>query len=289
VQGADSLTAVARPGSRHRVRRIKPSSGLIPIDFGELWAYRTMLYLFAWRDIKTRYRQTFLSGFWAIFRPFVSMVLFTVIFNKLAGIESGSNVPYPLFLYSGMLAWTYFQSAAGSGVFAIAANGGLLGKAYFPRLYAPISVVTAPMIDFILSFGILLGLFAWYGRWPSWHIFFLPFFLLLAMLLALSLSLWLSGATIKYRDIGFGVPFLLQAWFYVTPLIYPPSFVPDSYRWLLALNPMTAVIEGFRWSVLGSAFPGALALLVGIGVTLLLFVPGLFFFRRSERTVVDLM
>jgi lipopolysaccharide transport system permease protein len=289
VPGSDTAVDLARPAPSRTVRRIGPSRGLVPIDFGELWAYRSLLFLFARRDIKTRYRQTFLSGFWAIFRPFVTMVMFSVIFGNLAGIQSGTGLPYPLFVYPAILAWTYFASAAGSGVSAIASNGGLLGKAYFPRLYAPLAVITAPLIDFVLAFVILLGLFAWFHRVPSWHVVFLPFFLLVAVLLALGMSLWLSGASVRYRDIAFGVPFLLQLWMYATPVIYPISIVPSRYRWLLDLNPMTAVVEGFRWSVLGLAFPSAAALAGAVGVTLGLVVPGVFFFRRSERTVVDLM
>lgn len=261
----------------------------MPVDFRELWAYRALLYLFAWRDIKTRYRQTFLSGFWAIFRPLSTMVLFSVIFGGLAHIKSGSGVPYPLFVYTGLLVWTYFASAAGNGVSAIAANGGLINKAYFPRLYAPLAVVTAPLVDFVLAVVVLLGLFGWYRRAPSWHIVFAPFFLLLVVLLALSISLWLSGASVKYRDIGFGVPFVIQIWMYVTPVIYPASFVPDRFRWLLALNPMTAPIEGFRWSLLGSGFPKGGGLAVSLGMTLFLVVTGVYFFRRSERTFADLL
>ena len=271
------------------VRRIGPSRGLVPIDFGELWAYRALLYLFMWRDVKTRYRQTFLSGFWAIFRPLASMVLFSVIFGGLAGIKPGNGVPYPLFVFPGVLIWTYFSSAAGSGVSSIASNGSLISKAYFPRLYAPFAVVTAPLVDFVLSFAILLGLFAWYDRAPSWHIVFMPLFLLLVILLSLSIALWLSGAAVKYRDVGFGVPFVLQIWLYLTPVIYPASLVPRHFRWLLSLNPMTGAIEGFRWSLLGNGFPQASVLAAGVGVTLVLVVTGVFFFRRSERTFADLI
>jgi lipopolysaccharide transport system permease protein len=286
---ASETIAPGVQGASRPVRRIRPSRGLVPVDFRELWAYRALLYLFAWRDIKTRYRQTFLSGFWAIFRPLSTMVLFSVIFGGLAHIKSGSGVPYPLFVYTGLLVWTYFASAAGNGVSAIAANGGLINKAYFPRLYAPLAVVTAPLVDFVLAVVVLLGLFGWYRRAPSWHIVFAPFFLLLVVLLALSISLWLSGASVKYRDIGFGVPFVIQIWMYVTPVIYPASFVPDRFRWLLALNPMTAPIEGFRWSLLGSGFPKGGGLAVSLGMTLFLVVTGVYFFRRSERTFADLL
>jgi lipopolysaccharide transport system permease protein len=282
---------IAEPASVARVRtvrRIRPSRGLVPVDLRELWAYRSLLYLFMWRDVKTRYRQTFLSGFWAIFRPFSSMVLFSVIFGGLAGIKSGSDVPYPLFVYAGLVSWTYFSSAAGGGAMALLTNGGLLSKAYFPRLYAPLAVVTAPLVDLALSLVIMFGLFGWYHRVPSWHVVFLPFFVLLSLLLALGTSLWLSGATVRYRDVGFAVPFGLQILMYATPVIYPASLVPDRYRWLLSLNPITAIVEGVRWSFFGTGFPPPSALAGGIGVTLVLVGTGVFFFRRTERTIVDM-
>jgi lipopolysaccharide transport system permease protein len=271
------------------VRRIHASKGLVPVDFRELWAYRALLYLFMWRDVKTRYRQTFLSGFWAIFRPLFTMVLFSVVFGNFVGIKTGSGIPYPLFVTPAVLAFTYFSSAAGGGVSALASNGGLMTKAYFPRLYAPLAVVTAPLVDLALSFAVLLGLFAWYWRAPSWHVVFLPFFLLIAVLLALSISLWLTGAAVKYRDITFGFPFVLQMWMYLTPVIYPASLVPSHFRWLLSLNPMTAVIYGFRWSLLGTGFPSTRDLTVAVGVTVVLLVPGLYHFRRTERTFADLI
>ncbi len=289
VRSSEAIPVVPSSARTVPVRRIHPSRGLIPVDLRELWAYRALLWLFMWRDVKTRYRQTFLSGFWAIFRPLASIVLFSVIFGSLVGIKPGNGVPYPLFVFPGVLIWTYFTSATGSGVSSVASNGSLISKAYFPRLYAPIAVVTAPLVDLVLSFAVLLGLFAWYQRAPSWQIVFLPFFLLLAVLLALSIALWLSGAAVKYRDIGFGVPFLLQIWLYATPVIYPTSLVPGHYRWLLSLNPMAGVIEGFRWSLLGSGFPSALTLGVGIAVTAVLLGTGVFVFRRSERTFADLI
>lgn len=287
VQRADTLVAVA-PG--RVVRRIRPSRGLVPVDFRELWAYRSLLYLFAWRDIKTRYRQSLLSGFWAVFKPLSSMVLFSIIIGGLAGIKAPDGLPYPLFIYPALLAFTtYFVSAAGSGVSAVVSNGGLITKTYFPRLYAPLAVVISPLIDLVLAFVVLFGLFAWYHRAPSWHVVFLPLFVLLVLLLALSLSLWLSGATIKYRDLTFAMPFVLQLWMYLTPVIYPASKVPAHLRWLLALNPMTAVVDGFRWSLLGTSFPSGRVLGISIGVTIVLLVPGLYHFRRTERTFADLI
>ena len=284
MESSEALTSPALA-----VRRIKPSRGFVPLDLHELWAYRMLLYLFIWRDVKTRYRQTFLSGFWAIFRPLASMVLFSVIFGGLAGIHSGSKVPYPLFVYTGVLAWTYFSSAAGSGASSILSNASILSRAYFPRLYAPLAVVTAPLVDLVLALVVLIGLFGWYAYAPSWHIVFLPLFVLLGVLLALGLSLWLSGAAVRYRDVGFGVPFVLQIWLYATPVIYPSTLVPDRYRWLLSLNPMSAVVEGFRWCFLGTGFPSAGVLGAGVGITIALVGGGLFFFRRTERTIVDMI
>jgi lipopolysaccharide transport system permease protein len=277
---------VATP-ARRRHRRIEPSRGLIPIDLGELWQYRDLLYYFTWRDIKARYKQTFLGAFWAIFRPLVSMIMFAVIFGGLAGIKSGSSVPYPLFVYAGTLAWTYFSSALTSGSSSLLNNAGLMSKAYFPRLYAPIAAVTAPLVDFVLSMTIVFGLFAYFHRWPSWHMIFLPFFLLIAMAAGMGVGFWLSGATVRYRDVGFAMPFVIQIWMYATPIIYPSSLVPERWRWLLALNPVTAVVEGFRWSLFGTGGPHVRDLLFALAFTLAVAVPGLFFFRRTERTIVD--
>jgi lipopolysaccharide transport system permease protein len=271
------------------VRRIKASRGLVPIDLGELWAYRALLYLFMWRDVKTRYRQTYLSGFWAIFRPLSSMVLFSVVFGTFVGVKTGTGFPYPLFVYPGVAAWGYFASAVAGATSSLASNGHLINKAYFPRLYAPLATVTAPLIDLALSLLVLFGLFAWYHDAPSWHIVFLPVVVLVALLIALGIGLWLSGLTVRYRDVAFGVPFITQIWMYATPIIYPVTLVPGRYRWLTDLNPLTAVVDGFRWSMLGTAFPSAAATASSLVVTVVLVGTGVFAFRRTERTIVDLM
>jgi lipopolysaccharide transport system permease protein len=278
-------TAVPAPP----VRRLRATRGFVPIDFEELWAYRSLLYLFMWRDLKTRYRQTFLSGFWAIFRPFSQMVLFSAIFGGIAHIKPGDDLPYPLFVYPAVIVWTYFSSALLGSSTSLGAAGGLMTKAYFPRLYAPLASVTAPLIDLVLSLVIVAGLFAWYQRLPSWHVIFLPIPVLLGMFVGLGIGLWVTGPAVKYRDIGFTIPFLAQLWMYASPVIYPVTLVPDRYRWLLDLNPMTAVIEGVRWSILGSAFPAAGAVAGALGFVAVALTSGLFLFRRSERTVVDLM
>jgi lipopolysaccharide transport system permease protein len=276
--------AAARP-----VRRIQPSRGFVGLDVDELWRFRGLLYFLVWRDVKSRYKQTFLGAFWAILRPFVSMVVFTVIFGRLVGIEPGSDVPYPLFVFSGLMVWLYFASAIGAGTASIVGNVNLITKASFPRLYVPTAAVAAPLVDLVLAFAVLLGMFAWYARLPSWHVVFLPFLVVLVVLAALGVSLWLAAATVRYRDIPFALGFATQLWMYATPVIYPVTLVPDSWRWLLALNPLTGVVDGFRWSVIGGAAPGGGVLAGSIGITLALVVGGLVFFRRVERTFADVI
>lgn len=271
------------------VRRIQPSHGLIPVDFGELWRYRDLGRFFLLRDVKSRYRQTFLGPTWAILRPVMTIVLFSAIFGGLAGISPGTNIPYPLFVTPAVLAMGYFSSALTGTSTSLVSTGGLLSKVYFPRLYAPLSAAVTPVVDFLLGLVVLFGLFVYYQRAPSWHIVFLPAFLALAGLVAVGFGTWLAGPTVRYRDVLFALPFVLQTWQYATPVIYPVSFVPPAYRWLLALNPLTAVMAGVRWSVLGTPFGDANVLYASLGLSVAVVVSGLFIFRRTERTFVDLL
>jgi lipopolysaccharide transport system permease protein len=283
------LTSAPRPATATTVRRIQPSHGLVPINVAEIWRYRELLWNLTWRDIRSRYKQTFLGPVWAVLKPLVSMIIMAAIFGGLAGFTSGEpSIPYPLFLYAGMLIWTYFQSALPAASQALLNNAGLLGKIYFPRLYAPLAQAAAPLVDFFISFGVVFGLFAWFHRWPSWHIVFLPFFILLAVLASLAVGIWLCGITVRYRDIPFVIPFVLQLWFYATPVLYPIARLPQPYRSLLALNPMTSVVDGFRWSLLGMSTPNVSVLLASGGFVVVLLVVGLFVFRRAERTIVDM-
>jgi lipopolysaccharide transport system permease protein len=270
------------------MRRIQASRGFIPIDFAELWRYRELLQRLVFRDVKSRYKQTILGPVWAILRPFVSMVMMAAIFGGLAGFKSGSNVPYPLFLYGGVLIWTYFSSAITNSSSALLNYSGMLGKAYFPRLYAPFAAVAAPLVDLALALVIIFGLFGYYHRWPSWHIVFMPLFVLLAALVGLGVGLWLCGVSVRYRDVPFAIPFVIQIWFYATPVLYPVSRLPEPFRTLLVLNPMTAVVDGFKWSLLGITPPDPL-IAVGSGLlAVVIVVSGLYFFRRTERTIVDM-
>lgn len=282
--------ALAPRSSHARLhRRIQASSGLIPLDLAELWRYRELLYRFLWRDFKARYKQTYLGPFWAIFRPFVSIVLFSVIFGRLAGISTGTKgLPYPLFAL-GLLPWTYFSSALTGSSSGILNNASLLQKVYFPRIYAPVSAAVTPLIDLALTIVVAFGLFAYYERLPSWHIVFMPAFILLTLVVGLGIGLWFTGIMVRYRDAGYALPFTLQVGMYLTPVVYPSTFIPSQYRWLLALNPMTSVIEGFRWSLLGTTPPEVWTLVVSAGIGVAVLVGGLYFFRRTERTIVDMI
>ncbi len=278
-----------RPASATAVRRIQPSRGIVVMNWKELWHYRELLWTLVFRDIRARYKQTYLGPIWAVLKPLISMVLMAAVFGGLAGFTSGQpNIPYPLFLYAGMIIWTYFLTALPGASQALLNNASILGKIYFPRLYAPIGQVTAPLVDFAIAFLVVFGLFGYYGRWPSWHIVFLPAFVLLAVFASLGFGIWLCGISVRYRDIPYAIPFVLQLWFYVTPVLYPVSRLPEPYRKLVAINPMTSVIDGFRWSLLGISTPNLSVLFVSSGVVILVLVSGLYAFRRAERTVVDM-
>ena len=271
------------------MRRIQPSRGLVPIDARELWRYRALLTYFIRRDVKSRYKQTFLGPLWAILRPLASMVLFSAIFGGLAGIKPGSDIPYPLFVYPGVLVFNYFSSVLTGSAACLLNVGGLMSKVYFPRLFAPVSAVTTPIVDFVIALVIVGGLFGYFGRVPSWHAVFLPAFFLLAITAGVGVGIWLAGVAVRYRDVQYLLPYATQFLMYATPVIYPPSFVPERYRWLLDLNPMTGVVSGFRWSLLGVQPPSLWSIVSSVCFGVVATGCGLFFFRRTERTIVDMI
>jgi lipopolysaccharide transport system permease protein len=291
VQAADSQATAPAPVAAHPngVRRIQPSRWLVPVEVGELWRYRDLVRFFVLRDLKSRYRQTYLGPTWAILRPLLTIVVFSVIFGNLAGISPGTDIPYALWVTPGVHAFGYIAMALTNTSNSLLTNSNLITKIYFPRLLVPVSTTLTPIVDLVLGFLVLFGLFAYFHRVPSWHIVFLPAFVALAVLVTTGVGLWLSAFSARYRDVVFGVPFLVQIWQYATPVIYPVTFIPPQYRWLLALNPFTAVVGGFRWSLLGVPFgslPGlAASIAIGVGLTGL----GLFYFRRTERIMVDML
>jgi lipopolysaccharide transport system permease protein len=293
VQATEPQAAALTQGVAHArvVRRIEASPWLVPVDARELWRYRDLLRFFVLRDVKSRYRQTYLGPSWAILRPLVTIVVFSAIFGGLAGLSPGKNVhiPYALWVTPAVLAFTYVSTALTSTSTSLVQNSSLITRVYFPRLYVPIAATITPIVDFVLGMLVLLGLFVYFHRAPSWHIVFLPAFLGLATLVVVGLGLWLSSFTARYRDAIFGVPFFVQVWQYATPVIYPASLVPQPYRRLLDLNPFTAVVNGFRWSLLGLPFGSLVALAASLSIAVGLIVTGLFFFRYTERHMVDML
>lgn len=265
---------------------IRPSKGLFNLNLRELWEYRELLYILIWRDIKVRYKQTAIGAAWAVIQPFFSMVVFSLFFGKLAKIPS-EGLPYPIFVYSALLPWQFFAKALTEASTSLVVNERIITKVYFPRLLVPTSVVLAGLLDFGIAFLILLGMMIFYGIMPSWAIVTVPFFLLLAVMTALGVSFWLSALDVEYRDVRYTLPFLTQLWLFATPVVYPSTLVPHGWRALYGLNPMVGVIEGFRWALLGSAPPDPAMLLVSAITVGLVFIGGLIYFRRMERTMAD--
>lgn len=279
----------AEPDAADQVHRIQRSRGRFSIDFRELWAYRELLYFLVWRDVKVRYKQTALGVVWAVLQPLVAMVIFSVVFGHLAKIRTDSGVPYPLFVFAGLLPWQYFASSLTLSSLSVVSNSPLVTKVYFPRLLLPLASIGVPIIDFLCSFAILIGMFFWYGLVPHWHAVVIPVFLGMALLTALGVGLWLSALNVRYRDVPYMIPFLTQIWLYATPVIYPVTLVPKNYRWLIALNPMTGVVAGFRWVVLGRGVPDYTVYAVSTFVGLALVIGGLWYFKRVERRFADVI
>ncbi len=284
----------SKPGESAPVLFIRPSSGWMAINLRELWQFRELIYFLTWRDVKVRFKQTALGAAWAIIQPFITMVVFTLIFNRMAKVDSGS-IPYPIFSYVGLLPWGLFTKALTETGRSLVAHRAMITKIYFPRLAIPIASVLGGVVDFALGFIVLIGMMLYYQFAPNsgyqlrlgWELLTLPLFLLLAIITALGIGLWLSALNVLYRDINYIIPFLTQFWLFITPVAYPSSKIPARFQMLYALNPMTGVVEGFRWALLGSdATPGAL-LWVSIGISILVLVSGLFYFRRMERTFAD--
>jgi lipopolysaccharide transport system permease protein len=272
-----------------RVTRIQASGRRFPLDFRELLSYHELLYFLVWRDVKVRYKQTALGVIWAVLQPFVAMVIFSVIFGHFAGIQASYGVPYPLFVFAGLLPWQYFASSLTLSSASVVSSSALVTKVYFPRLLLPLASVAVPVIDFVCSFTILIGMFFWYGQRPHWHAVVIPVLLFMALMTALGVGLWLSALNVRYRDIPYAIPFLTQIWLYATPVIYPVSLVPQRYHWLLALNPMTGVVDGFRWAVLGRGLPEYSVYGVSAAVGACLVFSGLWYFKRVERRFADVI
>jgi lipopolysaccharide transport system permease protein len=267
---------------------IEPPRGWQALDLKELWHYREMLFFFTWRDIKVRYRQTVLGAAWAVLQPVLTMVIFSVIFGTLAKLPS-QGFPYPVFTFTALLPWQLFAFALTSSSNSLITNQQLITKVYFPRLIIPISSVIAGLVDFLIAFLILILMMLYYGIPPTAAIWTLPLFLLLALASATGVGLWLSALNVEYRDIRYVIPFLTQFWMYATPIAYSSELIPEKWRWLYSLNPMTGVVEGFRWALLGKSALDVPSLLVSAVVVAVIFITGLYYFKRVESSFADVI
>jgi len=267
---------------------IEPSRSWLSLNLHELWAYRELLYFLVWRDVKIRYKQTAIGAAWAILQPLMTMLVFLVVFRKFANVPS-DGLPYSIFAYTALMPWTLFAGAVNRSSLSIVSQASVISKVYFPRLMIPISAVLSGLVDFSVAFVLLFGMMAWYGVLPTWGVLALPLFMLLALSTALGIGLWLSALNVKYRDVGHAIPFLIQLWMFASPIAYPLSVVPEKWRLLYSLNPLTGVIEGFRWALLGKESPDFQIIAVSaIAVVGLLFT-GIMYFKRMERTFADVV
>jgi lipopolysaccharide transport system permease protein len=276
-------------GQPGKVTVIRPSRGWSWIDLGELWRYRELIYFLVWRDVKVRYKQTLLGAAWAILKPFLSMVIFSVIFAGLAQLKT-DGAPPPIFYYSGLLPWVLFQDGVTKAGNSLVTGSNLITKVYFPRISIPLASVVAGIVDFGLAFVILIGMMLYYGVRPTPAVWTLPLFLMLALVTALGVGLWLSALNVSYRDIGYITPFLVQAWLYASPVVYSTSIIPEGLgRIAFGLNPMAGVVQGFRWAILGGNAPPAGLFALSVGVSVLFLISGILYFRRTERTFADVV
>lgn len=282
------MTSAQAVSRSQRVIVIEPASKRFDFNARELWEYRELLYFLIWRDLKVRYKQTALGVGWAVIQPVVAMVIFSLIFGRFAKLPS-EGLPYPVFVYAGLLPWNYFAASLSGASGSIVGNTNLITKVFFPRLLIPLGSVATPAVDFFIALLVLVGLMFGYGISPDWHLVLLPFFLLMALLTSLGIGLWLATVNVRYRDVPYVIPFMTQIWMYASPIIYPVTLLPSKWQWVLSLNPLTGVIEGFRWSLLGQQRPALLVLLVSAGVGVALTVSGLAYFRRVERGFADIL
>jgi lipopolysaccharide transport system permease protein len=266
------------------IRAGGPGAGLDP---RELWAYRELFLLLAWRDVSIRYKQTALGAAWAIIQPLATMAIFTVLFGRLAGMPS-DGIPYPLFAFAGLLPWTYFANAVTAGGNSLVGSTSLITKVYFPRLLIPSAAVAAGLVDLGVAFVTLMGLMAYYREAPGWGLLMLPVLVVLTTLLALGVSLWTSALNVKFRDVRHALPFVIQIWMFLSPVIYPASLVPPRWAWLLAFNPLSGLISGYRSALFGRPFDWA-ALATSAALTLALLACSAWSFRRTERSFADVV
>jgi lipopolysaccharide transport system permease protein len=288
-----ALGATQEPvASAPPVLLLAPCAGWLTVDTREFWYYRELLYFFIWRDIKVRYKQTAVGAAWAVFQPLMTMLLFSLLFGRLAKLPS-QGLPYPLFYYSALLPWMYFSNALQNTASKLVENQHVITKVYFPRLMLPLSATLSGLVDFGISFLMFAVIVSYYGvrfeLWPGLELLYFPILLLLTILLALGVGLWLSALNAVYRDVKYVLPFLLQFWMFASPVAYPASLVPPKWRWLYGLNPMSGVIEGFRWSLTGRGDAPYRLLAPSATMILAIVVSGVAYFQAMETTIADVV
>ena len=291
---AASSSAVTKPAARisselptEPVVIIRPSPRWAALNLGDLWTYREVLYFLIWREVKVRYKQTVFGVAWALLQPLFAMLIFSIFFGRLAGIPS-DGLPYPLFVYAGLVPWTFFANSVTSSGNSLIMNPNLITKVYFPRMIIPAAAVGAGLIDFTIAFLLLIGMMLFYGTFPAWGIVLLPVFIVLMAGVAFGVGMWLAALNVKYRDVRYALPFLIQMWMFATPIIYPSSLVPDQWRWALALNPLTGIVEGYRAALFGGALDWGM-LGISTVITLVVFFSCAFVFRRMEKQFSDIV
>jgi lipopolysaccharide transport system permease protein len=266
---------------------IKPSTGLTALNLRDLWVYRELVFFMIWRDIKVRYKQTLLGALWAVIQPVMTMLVFTFIFGSVAKVPT-DGIPYPIFSYTALLPWGLFVTALNQASRSLTSNHNMITKVYFPRLVLPLASVLAGLVDFAIAFVIMLGMMWYFKVTPTLSVLWtLPLFLLLALITALGVALWLSAINVKYRDVNYALPFLTQFWLFITPVAYSANVISEKWQLVYSLNPMAGVVNGFRWALLGAGNGPDAALWVSVGISVLVLVSGLFYFRNMERTFAD--
>lgn len=268
---------------------IRPSKGWVGLRLGDLWAYRELIYFLTWRDIKVRYKQSVLGILWAILKPFMAMVVFTIFFGNFAKIPS-DGIPYPIFSYTATLPWELFAASLSVASRSMVSNSNMISKIYFPRMIVPLASVMSSLVDFLIGFTILIGMMIYYKFTPTIAILWLPLLILLALITALGVGFWSSALMVRYRDVGYIMPFVSNLWMYLTPVVYSSSMIPEKWRLLYSLNPMTGVVEGFRYALLGTARSGSvMMILVSSVIAILILITGMFYFRRMEKKFADMI
>ncbi len=283
----DTSAVSSVPDSIHEPTIIEARKGWWHFNWRDLWDYRELLFFLVWRDIKVRYKQTLLGASWALIQPTLQLVVFTIIFGRLAGVNT-SGIPYPLFNLAGLLPWQFFANTVAQAANSLVGSASIVRKVYFPRLAIPTASVLAGTVDFGLSFLILLALMFWYQWAPTPAVFLLPLFMLLGMITALGVGFWLSAINARYRDVRHATPFLIQLWLFATPVVYPSNLIEGHWQIVYALNPMVSVVEGFRWALLGTQ-PPSLLMFISVTTAIALFSSGLLYFQAVERKFADII